>query len=40
MTVFGTASVLTNTAVFYANNMAWDWYNWYSTAPTVAAAKP
>lgn len=40
MTVFGTASVLTNTAVFYANNMAWDWYNWSCTAPTVAAAKP
>jgi hypothetical protein len=37
MTVFGTASVLTSIAVFYANNMAGDWY---STAPTVAAAKP
>jgi uncharacterized membrane protein len=35
--VFGTASVLTNTAVFYANNMAWDWYDWYSGAPAATA---
>jgi uncharacterized membrane protein len=31
--VFGTATVLINTGVFYANNMAWDWYDWYSRAP-------
>jgi uncharacterized membrane protein len=34
--VFGTASVLTNTVVFYANNMAWDAYDWYSN-PGIAA---
>ena len=37
--VFGTASVLTNTAVFYVNNVAWDAYDWYSmplpAAPNV-----
>ena len=37
--VFGTATVLINTGVFYANNMAWDWYDWYSRTPnTVVAA--
>jgi uncharacterized membrane protein len=36
--VFGTASILTNTAVFYANNTAWDMYDWYSGAPVVAGA--
>jgi uncharacterized membrane protein len=35
--VFGTASILTNTVVFYANNMAWDFYDWYSAAPKAAA---
>ncbi len=37
--VFGTASILTNTVVFYANNMAWDWYDWYSAAPPAAPAR-
>ncbi len=36
--VFGTASVLTNTAVFYVNNVAWDFYDWYAGPPPVAAA--
>ncbi len=31
--VFGTASILTNTVVFYANNMLWDVYDWYAGAP-------
>lgn len=37
--VFGTASILTNTVVFYANNMAWDLRDWYANQP-VAPAKP
>jgi uncharacterized membrane protein len=32
-TIFGTASILTNTAVFYANNVAWDYYDWYVGTP-------
>ena len=36
--VFGTASVLTNTAVFYVNNVAWDAYDWYSS-PLPAAPR-
>jgi len=32
--VFGTASIATNTAVFYINNIAWDWYDWYAGEPT------
>lgn len=36
--VFGTASVLTNTAVFYVNNVAWDAYDWYAAAPQPAGA--
>jgi uncharacterized membrane protein len=36
--VFGTASVLTNTAVFYLNNVAWDAYDWYGRAPTAVRA--
>jgi uncharacterized membrane protein len=40
--VFGTATIVTNTAVFYANNMAWDFYDWYSAAPAdmVVAKQP
>jgi uncharacterized membrane protein len=38
MLIFGTASILTNTAVFYANNIAWDWYDWYAATPTSTAA--
>lgn len=34
---FGTAAILTNSVVFYANNMAWDWYDWYSATNQVAA---
>ena len=39
--VFGTVSTLTNTAVFYVNNLAWDFYDW-SARGTAAAipAKP
>ena len=33
---FGTASILTNTAVFYANNVAWDMYDWYAGTPQAA----
>jgi uncharacterized membrane protein len=36
--VFGTASILTNTGVFYLNNIAWDWYDWYVAAPPATAA--
>jgi uncharacterized membrane protein len=39
--VFGTASAAVNTAVFYGNNMAWDYYDWYLAAPAaVIVAKP
>jgi uncharacterized membrane protein len=40
--IFGTATVVTNTAVFYANNMAWDFYDWYAGAPAnvVVAKQP
>jgi uncharacterized membrane protein len=39
-TIFGTASILTNTAVFYVNNVAWDFYDWYAAAPvTVTTAE-
>jgi len=34
--VFGTASAVANTAVFYGNNMAWDYYDWYWAAPPAA----
>src|SRR5579883_1802977 len=34
--VFGGATIVANAAVFYANNMAWDFYDWY-TAPTRPA---
>jgi len=38
--VFGTATIVTNTAVFYANNMAWDLYDWYAGAkPNMLVAK-
>jgi uncharacterized membrane protein len=37
MVVFGLASSVTNAAVFYANNMAWDSYDWYSSVPPAAA---
>jgi hypothetical protein len=41
MLVFGTASSVTNAAVFYANNYAWDFYDWYASVPQqAAAAKP
>jgi uncharacterized membrane protein len=39
--VFGTAAILTNTGVFYLNNIAWDWYDWYmASPPATAAARP
>jgi uncharacterized membrane protein len=40
--VFGLATVVTNTGVFYANNMAWDFYDWYAGAPAniVVAKQP
>jgi uncharacterized membrane protein len=36
--VFGTASIFTNTVMFYANNTAWDVYDWYATPPVPATA--
>jgi uncharacterized membrane protein len=38
-TIFGTASILTNTVVFYANNMAWDLYDWYAGSPVLIAKR-
>ena len=41
MLVFGTASSVTNAAVFYANNVAWDFYDWYASVPQQpAVARP
>jgi uncharacterized membrane protein len=41
MLVFGTASSVTNAAVFYANNVAWDFYDWYASTPQQpAVARP
>jgi hypothetical protein len=39
--VFGTATIVTNTAVFFANNVAWDFYDWYVAPPigTTMAAR-
>jgi uncharacterized membrane protein len=37
--VFGLGSIVVNSGVFYANNMAWDMYDWYSTRE-VPPAKP
>ncbi len=31
MLVFGTASTLSKTALFYVNNFAWDYYDWYTS---------
>lgn len=36
---FGTAAIVTNTVVFYVNNMAWDWYDWYSAPAPVTAER-
>jgi len=37
----GSASSLAGPLVFYANNMAWDWYDWYSgAAKATAPASP
>jgi len=36
---FGTAAIMTNTVVFYVNNVAWDWYDWYSAPAPVAAER-
>jgi len=33
---FGTATILTNSVVSYANNMAWDRYDWYSASAPAA----
>jgi uncharacterized membrane protein len=41
--VFGTASSLMNAGLFYANNMAWDAYDWYAArrygSVTVAGSR-
>ena len=33
--VFGGAAIVTNSVVFYANNMIWDFYSWNSTPSPV-----
>ena len=37
--VYGTAAAVTNTVVFYANNLAWDYYDWYARRPIVVATR-
>jgi uncharacterized membrane protein len=36
MMTWGTITAAVNTAWFYANDMGWDWYDWYSAAPATA----
>jgi uncharacterized membrane protein len=36
--VFGTASSLSKTALFYINNFAWDAYDWHEATPVAAPA--
>jgi uncharacterized membrane protein len=36
--LFGPASSLTNTVVFYINITAWDLYDWYAAVPKTAVA--
>ena len=38
--VYGSATVLANTGVFYANNVAWDLYDWYTAPVRVAGVVP
>ena len=39
--IYGSATVVANTGVFYANNVAWDLYDWYLAPPRqTAVAKP
>ncbi len=39
--IYGTATIMTNTVVFYANNLAWDYYDWHASRPLiVAGTKP
>lgn len=46
MWTWGLGITTVNTAWFYANDMAWDWYDWYATpeagkpVPRVAATSP
>ncbi len=40
MLTLGTATVLANTGVFYANNMGWDLYEWWTTPLFPAPAAP
>jgi uncharacterized membrane protein len=38
MLVYGTASAVMNTGVFYANDVAWDYYEWW-TSPTTPSGR-
>jgi uncharacterized membrane protein len=38
--VAGTAAVLVNSAVFYVNNMAWDYYDWRRGREASQAGRP
>jgi uncharacterized membrane protein len=40
MLVLGTASSVANTVVFYANNFAWDIYEWSATPPAPTNTAP
>ena len=35
--IYGTATIMTNTVVFYANNLAWDYYDWRASRPLIVA---
>lgn len=38
MLTFGAAMTVVKTSVFYANNIAWDYYDWYVSAPGATPA--
>jgi uncharacterized membrane protein len=39
MLAMGTAAVLVVPVVFYANDMTWDWYDWYTGSPQRSSAR-
>jgi hypothetical protein len=40
MLTLGTLTTVANTGVFYANNMGWDLYEWWTTPVFPAPAAP
>ena len=38
--MMGSASSLAGPVIFYANNIGWDWYDWYSHPSNAAEPTP